>query len=125
MAERLNIPYESIRSYIVFSERCTLKNVLSSDISAVITYSNLFLTYLRHDLRIGRTVYTQKGVDALYGSLEPFSHATEEEKSKHAEQTSGSICPWCGGELVLRQGKYGMFYGCRNYPRCTFTRKIK
>ena len=32
-------------------------------------------------------------------------------------------CPRCGGELVLRQGQYGSFYGCSNYPKCKFTIK--
>lgn len=27
-------------------------------------------------------------------------------------------CPRCGGELVLKDGKYGLFYGCSNYPHC-------
>ena len=31
------------------------------------------------------------------------------------------ICPKCGGRLVQRSGRYGMFYGCSNYPRCRFT----
>ena len=31
------------------------------------------------------------------------------------------LCPRCGGELVLRNGKYGQFYGCSNYPRCKYT----
>lgn len=31
------------------------------------------------------------------------------------------ICPQCGGQLVLRHGKYGSFYGCANYPKCRFT----
>ncbi len=30
-------------------------------------------------------------------------------------------CPRCGGRLVQRQGKYGTFYGCTNYPKCNFT----
>ena len=30
-------------------------------------------------------------------------------------------CPRCGGTLVLRQGKYGQFYGCSNYPQCKYT----
>ncbi|MBR5905913.1 MAG: NERD domain-containing protein [Bacteroidales bacterium] len=30
-------------------------------------------------------------------------------------------CPRCGGELLLRSGKYGQFYGCSNYPKCKFT----
>ena len=30
-------------------------------------------------------------------------------------------CPRCGGQLILRQGGFGMFYGCSNYPKCKFT----
>lgn len=36
---------------------------------------------------------------------------------------NNSICPDCGGNLVLRRGKYGKFYGCSNYPKCKFTIK--
>jgi len=31
------------------------------------------------------------------------------------------VCPQCGGQLVLRKGRYGSFYGCSNYPKCKFT----
>ena len=27
-------------------------------------------------------------------------------------------CPKCGGNLVERQGPYGTFAGCTNYPKC-------
>lgn len=33
-------------------------------------------------------------------------------------------CPRCGGQLTLRQGQYGRFYGCSNYPKCTFTLNV-
>ncbi len=33
------------------------------------------------------------------------------------------ICPRCGSELVLRDGKKGQFYGCSNYPKCKFTKR--
>lgn len=32
------------------------------------------------------------------------------------------ICPRCGGKLILREGKYGQFYGCSNFPKCKFTK---
>lgn len=32
-------------------------------------------------------------------------------------------CPKCGGILVERNGKYGQFIGCSNYPKCRYTRK--
>lgn len=34
-------------------------------------------------------------------------------------------CPYCRGQLVKRMGRYGMFLGCSNYPRCKYTRNIK
>lgn len=28
------------------------------------------------------------------------------------------ICPKCGAEMVLRNSKHGVFYGCRSFPKC-------
>lgn len=33
------------------------------------------------------------------------------------------ICPKCGNKLVERNGKYGKFIGCSNYPKCKYTSK--
>ena len=33
------------------------------------------------------------------------------------------ICPYCKIPLVERNGKYGKFYGCQNYPKCRYTMK--
>ena len=33
------------------------------------------------------------------------------------------MCPYCKVDLVPRNGKYGTFYGCPNYPKCKYTRK--
>lgn len=45
-------------------------------------------------------------------------------RKQHYEQSMG-YCPRCGGRLVLRDGKYGSFYGCSNYPDCKFTMRRK
>lgn len=37
---------------------------------------------------------------------------------------SNNICPRCGATLVLRHSDKGDFYGCSNYPKCRFTKKI-
>ena len=44
---------------------------------------------------------------------------------KMKNQIDNNICPRCGGKLILRNGKYGNFYGCENYPNCKFTKKDK
>jgi ssDNA-binding Zn-finger/Zn-ribbon topoisomerase 1 len=30
-------------------------------------------------------------------------------------------CPECGGSLILRPSRFGLFYGCQNYPECRAT----
>jgi len=37
-----------------------------------------------------------------------------------AGKIDANMCPKCGGSLVLRNGKYGQFKGCGNYPKCRF-----
>jgi len=31
-------------------------------------------------------------------------------------------CPKCGARLIKRNGKFGPFLGCSNYPKCNFTK---
>lgn len=40
---------------------------------------------------------------------------------RNVDLSSQGICPECGGKLVERHGKYGIFWGCSNYPKCRFT----
>ena len=32
-------------------------------------------------------------------------------------------CEVCGGDMVIRRGRYGMFFACKNYPACKFTKQ--
>lgn len=41
-------------------------------------------------------------------------------KERRDEAVASGRCPRCGGTLVLRNGKYGQFYGCSNYPTCKY-----
>ncbi len=50
--------------------------------------------------------------------IEFSSQSPEEHKQEDL------ICERCGGNLVLKKGKYGVFYGCTNYPKCKFTKKL-
>lgn len=33
-------------------------------------------------------------------------------------------CPECNGRLTKRNGRYGSFFGCSNYPNCKYTRDL-
>jgi len=47
-----------------------------------------------------------------------------EKKTGKSNDIAGKICPQCGGNLVVRNGKYSQFLGCSNYPKCTYTEQI-
>ena len=36
---------------------------------------------------------------------------------------AGFKCEVCGSDMIVRNGKYGTFYACSNYPTCTFTKQ--
>ncbi len=46
-------------------------------------------------------------------------HIKEVKKNK---PRTNNMCPKCGGTLVKREGQYGSFLGCSNYPKCKYTR---
>jgi DNA topoisomerase-1 len=60
------------------------------------------------------------------GRFGPFiscSGFPECKNSRPLLKKTGVLCPTCGGELVQRKAKGGgrLFYGCSNYPECSFT----
>lgn len=59
----------------------------------------------------------------FYNKFEPcVEEAFDKMEKKEAEKT-GEICPECGSDLVIRNGKYGKFTACSNYPTCKYIKK--
>ncbi len=52
-----------------------------------------------------------------------ISEVKEKVNKKELALDSG-LCPRCGGTLMVRNGKYGYFFGCSNYPKCKYTRPV-
>ncbi|MBO5315920.1 MAG: type I DNA topoisomerase [Clostridia bacterium] len=45
------------------------------------------------------------------------------EPKAYEPELAGFKCEICGGEMVVRRGRFGTFYACQNYPKCTFTKQ--
>ncbi|MDR2268955.1 MAG: type I DNA topoisomerase [Rickettsiales bacterium] len=43
----------------------------------------------------------------------------------HIFKDGENKCPECGGGLALRQGKFGAFLSCKNYPECKYIKNVK
>jgi len=61
----------------------------------------------------------------FYNDFEPaLNKAFSNMEKKEAEKT-GEDCPNCGSPLVIRNGKYGKFTACSNYPTCKYIKTEK
>lgn len=59
----------------------------------------------------------------FYDEFEPLVEKAFSEMPKKAPVSTGEKCPLCGGDLVIRKGKYGKFVACGNYPKCKYIKK--
>lgn len=76
------------------------------------------------------TCYSIEEMNEIYNKLiNVSSKMTNKEHVNNIRQTQSElkegICPRCGGKLVERNGQYGKFMGCSNYPKCKFILKNK
>lgn len=124
LSEYLNMPISSFTSYIVFSERCSLKSVPEDTNQVIIVRRPNMLKKLRAHLRSSVNLYSPEEILQLAQKLQPLTNKSEAEKQQHIDDIKEK-CPFCGSDLVLRRGKYGQFWGCSTYPKCKFTRPLK
>lgn len=54
-------------------------------------------------------------------AIDKNGNVAPKEEVKH--ELAGFKCEVCGGDMVIREGKYGSFYACINYPSCKFTKQ--
>ncbi len=67
-------------------------------------------------------------LDKFYHEFEPSVKLAFDQMEKKESEKVGEDCPKCGHPLVVRQGKYGEFIACSNYPKCKYikpTEKVK
>jgi DNA topoisomerase-1 len=63
-----------------------------------------------------------KVLNDFYTGFEPIvKHAFE--NMEKVEKETGELCPECNSPLVIRNGKYGAFTACSNYPECKYIKK--
>lgn len=54
-----------------------------------------------------------------------MNQACYEKMALLQKKAAMDLCPVCGGELVKRNGKFGQFLGCCNFPHCRYTRNVR
>ncbi|MBQ4090950.1 MAG: type I DNA topoisomerase [Clostridia bacterium] len=66
---------------------------------------------------------TKPLIDTKAEALEAEEEKVEQKPEKKLVIAEDMKCEKCGGDMVLRNGKFGSFYACVNYPACKFTKQ--
>jgi DNA topoisomerase-1 len=123
------------RGYVQRSERRLSPTELG------FTVNDLLVKHFDSIFNVGFTAEMEEHLDSIsrgeeemvpvlrrfyYGSFEPqLQRASDEmEKVSVGPEKLGEPCPECGGDLIVKAGKFGKFVGCANYPKCRYTRPI-
>ena len=64
-------------------------------------------------------------ITTFENKFEPLLDKANKEMEKIEPKKTGEKCPECGGDLVIRKGRYGEFVACSNYPTCKYIKKDK
>lgn len=114
---------------VVFSGSADLMDIQSS---VPVIYAGSLMTMINYYSNEKCLSYDE--VQQIKAKLESVKIESKTSKNEHIKnirqnikekelKKANLICPKCNGQLVLREGKYGPFYGCSNYPDCKFTMK--
>lgn len=114
-------------SIVAFTTKADLKVKADTDVVYTVNLPETIRKY--YNETISDSVKEQ-----IYEKLLSLNIDTKENRKAHVQaihnnlvdkykKVDANACPKCGGELVLRNGKYGQFKGCSNYPKCKFIAK--
>lgn len=127
LPEYQHISYYSV---IVFAGNAKLKNLHTK--SQVIYPDQLSETLKSYN---GPPQLTNQDMEKIFDSLSESSITDKELKDQHIKRIRWNVkirgmkenilmCPKCDGRLTKRNGRYGEFYGCENFPRCRYKTEL-
>lgn len=64
-----------------------------------------------------------KVLKEFYTKFEPLVQTAFDNMEKKEAELTGEKCPECDHDLVIRNGKYGEFTACSNFPKCKYIKK--
>lgn len=92
------------------------------------------LNYLVSTIKSHKKIILDSDLQGIYNKIIQLNITDKIERKNHVKnirnkitednnKVNNMICPSCGGNLIIRNGKYGSFIGCSNYPKCKFIKK--
>ncbi|NLO09111.1 MAG: NERD domain-containing protein [Clostridiales bacterium] len=121
----LDIPEDKFIPIVVFS--------INSDIKVKTSKPVVYTGQLGRTIKSYSDIkFTEHELDGIVTKIRLANVTNKDAKKEHVNQIrtkvrdnnlkiAQGVCPKCGGRLVQRRGRYGVFTGCSNYPKCRYT----
>lgn len=127
LEELLNFDKKIFIPIVCFSNQVTLKIETNNDV--------VLLDYLISNIKSHQNIVLENNLETIQEKIIELNITNKVERKNHINNIKNKIaednakienmiCPKCGGKLIARNGQYGPFLGCSNYPRCKFIKKI-
>lgn len=124
-----DVPETAYFSIVTFPGDCTLK---ATAVNSAVGYYGDVVPYIKAHTEVlidpSAIPRIMEIIDAHnINSISSRREHNQEVRDRTARKKADSaahICPRCGSPLVLRDGKYGKFYGCSAYPACHYKRDL-
>ncbi len=119
------------RDYVVLDKKCFVPTEMGFETTDKLQefFSDLINTEYTSNMETeldeiaeGKLVWNEVLKD-FYDFFEPRVESAFSDMEKKKPQETGEICPECGSSLVIRNGKYGEFIACSNYPECKYIKQ--
>lgn len=122
-----DLPDVNYISVIAFTTKADLKVTAKIDVVYTVNLAKTIKKYANETI-------TDSVKEQIYAKLISLNIESKENRIAHVQaihktvsekntKVNSDICPKCGEQLVLRNGKYGQFKGCSSYPKCRFIAK--
>lgn len=121
----LNLGNDVFIPIVCFSNQAKLKVQTNSIV--------IELDYLIKTIKSFYKVLISKDINIIATTIESLNIIDKDKRKQHIkniklkikedkQKEDNMICPKCGNKLILKNGKYGTFTACSNYPKCKYTK---
>lgn len=123
----LNLDYRNFISIVCISNQATLKVNSNSYVIQV--------DHLNNIIKKHKNIVLDVDIEQLKEKIECYNIKDKLKRKEHIvkiknrlkdqeEKVKKFICPKCGSNLIEKNGRYGKFIGCSNFPKCKYTKNI-
>lgn len=124
LSQTLNLDINVFYNIVCFSNQAKLK----INCENVVQLDNLTKLIKKYDKELNLDT------DKIYLDINNLNILDKDLRKNHvkrirkiikekSEKRNNNICPKCGSNLIEKNGKYGKFIGCSNYPKCKYIKK--